>query len=150
MRGLYVRSPLRAQHLSDLVRRGRRWRPADRVGALDELGERKDENVGAVGASYEYRFNKLFGLGGFVEYSGGSVDAWSFGVPLYIRPIEEVRLEVAPGFEREEGKTDFLFRVGGAYEFEIAENMALGPELFLDFVDRHVNGIYGLGFGVHF
>ena len=112
--------------------------------------EHESKTVGAIGLNYEYRINELFGVGAFAEYAGGDVEALSFGVPLFIHPYDEFRFALAPGLEHEDSKTHFLFRAGASYEFEIAEDWILAPELNFDFVDSHTNIIYGLNLGRSF
>ena len=77
------------------------------------------ENGFSFGLLYEYRRNKLFGVGGFWEYAAGDFDKWSVGLPLFIHPYKGFRFFVAPGFEHKDSENEFLFRTGGSYEFEV-------------------------------
>jgi hypothetical protein len=104
----------------------------------------------ATGMSYGYRISKLFGVGGFIEYTRKEEDVWTFGVPLYVYPYQGVRLLLAPGLEREGSKNEFLVRLGIAYEFEI-DRWSIAPEFNIDLVEggRRVL-VYGLSFGYGF
>jgi hypothetical protein len=52
--------------------------------------------------------------------------------------------------EHREGETEFLFRAGVAYEFELSERWAVIPEVNVDFVDGEEAFVFGLSFGFGF
>jgi hypothetical protein len=84
------------------------------------------------------------GVGGLGEYAGGDFDSWVLGVPLFIHPYADLIVWLAPGVEIEDGETDFLFRVGLGYEFEIYPRWSLAPELNFDFAGGDTKLVYGL------
>ena len=87
------------------------------------------------------------GLGGLVEYTKSR--EWVLAVPLYIHASEARKLFVAPGVETADGDSEFLVRLGTAYEFEMGD-WTLAPELSFDFVDDEVKTVSGVNFGGEF
>ena len=106
----------------------------------------------SVGLTYEYRLSDMFGIGGFAEYAGADFREWVFGLPLFLHPYKGLRFLVAPGIdvETEEGDSEFLLRLGVAYEFEIHEKWSITPEFNVDFVDGDQVLVYGLSYGYAF
>ena len=82
-----------------------------------------------IGADYEYRFTKLFGLGLFLNYIYGDFNVWVIGLPtVFLHPWKELTLIVSPGVEIEEGgETEVLLRLGGYYEFSLGGNGSWRP-----------------------
>jgi len=101
----------------------------------------------SLGIAYERRFIGKIGLGGLVEYTKSR--EWVLAVPLYFHASEAWKLFVAPGVETADGDSEFLVRLGTAYEFEMG-GWTLAPELSFDFVDDEVKTIVGLNFGFEF
>jgi hypothetical protein len=120
------------------------------LGNTYEDSDHGSENGFTVGFSYERRFIKLLGIGGFYEYAGGDFDKWSIGVPLFIHPYKGLRFQIAPGLEHRESDDEFLFRLGVAYDFNISEQLAIVPEVNVDFVDGEEAFVFGLTLGVGF
>jgi len=106
-----------------------------------------DDTELSLGIAYERRFNGKVGLGGLVEYTKSR--EWVLAVPLYFHATESWKLFAAPGVEIEDGGSEFLVRLGTAYEFEMG-GWTLAPELSFDFVDSEVKTIIGLNFGFEF
>jgi hypothetical protein len=84
------------------------------------------------------------GIGGLAEYAGGDFDSWVLGVPFFIHPYAGWIAWLAPGAELEDGDTNFLFRAGLGYEFEIYPRWSLAPEINFDFTDGDTKLVYGL------
>ena len=120
------------------------------VGGIYEDGEHGSEDGFAVGLTYERRFSKLLGVGGFCEYAFGDFDSWAIGVPLFIHPHKGWRFAIAPGMEHRDSDNEFLFRTGVAYEFELSERWAMIPEFNVDFVDGDESYAVGVSFGFGF
>lgn len=120
------------------------------LGNTHEDADHGSENGLSVGFTYERRLTDLLGVGGFYEYAAGDFDKWSIGVPLFMHPYGAWRLDFAPGLEHREGETEFLFRAGVAYEFELSERWAVIPEVNVDFVDGEEAFVFGLSFGFGF
>jgi len=109
-----------------------------------------DENGFSVGLDYEHRLNTIFGAGGLVEYSAGDFDSWVVAASLFIHPYKGFRLILAPGFENKDSSSNFLFRTGVAYQFEIGNKWSISPEYNLDFVHNETVQVYGVSFGFGF
>lgn len=110
----------------------------------------KDENGFSVGLDYEHRLNAIFGAGGLVEYTAGDFDSWVIAPSLFIHPYKGFRLILAPGVETKESKSNFLFRTGLAYQFEIGNKWSISPEYNVDFVHGETVHVYGVSFGLGF
>ena len=95
----------------------------------------EDNDEFSIGLDYEYRFHKIFGIGGLVEYTGGDCDSWIFGVPVFIHPYKGAQFIVAPGFISEDDETDFLLRLGAGYQVEIGKGWSLTPQYNVDFIE---------------
>jgi hypothetical protein len=112
-------------------------------------GTYEDDDTGfSMGGEYEYRFRKLFGLGPMAEYTAGVFDSWVLGVPFILHPHDGWVLLAAPGVEIADGETEFLFRIGGAYEFEVGEKLSIAPEINIDFTEGEQKFVFGLAFGL--
>ena len=103
----------------------------------------------SAGLAYEYRLNQILGIGGLVEYVGGDFEEWIGAVPIFVHPYQGLRFLLAPGLVFEEHGTEFLFRTGLAYEFEI-DRLSITPEFNVDFVDGEEVLVYGVSFGYGF
>jgi len=118
------------------------------------LGNTHDdgEDGFTVGLGYEYRLSQLFGIGGFVEFTGGDLEEWILAPALTLHPYKGWRFLVAAGVDvsRHDRDNEFLFRVGAGYEFEIGEKWAIIPSFNVDFVDNSEVLVYGLNFGYKF
>ncbi len=115
------------------------------------LGNSHEEHMDgfSAGLAYEYRLNQMFGIGGLVEYVGGDFEEWIGAVPIFVHPYKGLRFLLAPGLVFEEHGTEFLFRTGLAYEFEI-DRLSITPEFNLDFVDGEEILVYGMSIGYGF
>jgi len=109
-----------------------------------------NENGFSVGMDYEHRLNTILGVGGLVEYSAGDFDSWVVAASLFIHPYKGFRLIIAPGLENKDSSSNFLFRTGVAYQFELGNNWSISPEYNLDFVHSETVQVYGLSFGFGF
>ena len=105
-----------------------------------------------VGLGYEYSLNQLFGIGGFMEFTGGDLKEWILAPAFVLHPYKGWRFLVAAGVDggRHDRDNEFLFRVGAGYEFEIGEKWAIIPSFNVDFVDNSEVLVYGLNFGYKF
>ena len=109
-------------------------------------GNTKDgsENGASIGLEYEYQINPRFGIGVLGEYASGDFDSWVIGIPVFIHPHAGWFFRLAPGLEFEDSETNFLFRAGLGYEFELMPRWSLAPEINADFVDGDTKLVYGL------
>jgi hypothetical protein len=103
-----------------------------------------------VGADYEYRLSNLIGLGGFVDYAGGDIDAVVVGGGLFIHPWRDLRLLTGAGKEMHNGHGELLVRLGVSYDFHI-KKWILTPVIDVDLLENgHQNWVYGIAVGKAF
>ena len=108
-----------------------------------------DENALSVGLSYHRLLNPTVSVGVLGEYASDPLDSWVLGVPVIFRVGKGWQFTAMPGVEREHGKSEFLFRTGIGYEFEL-KGYSLKPEVSADFVDGDVAIVTGLSVGFRF
>ena len=105
------------------------------VGYALERKRDKDEEAGAIGVEYEYRFSQHWGVGGVIEGLGKDVirDV-SLAALVSFHPAGGWRLFAGPGYEFTQKKDEFLFRTGVGYEFSFGNHWTLAPEVIADFI----------------
>ena len=103
-----------------------------------------------VGAQYEYRLNRLFGIGGTVEYVAGDFSKWAITLPIFFHPYAGWEFRVAPGVEIEDDETFLSGNVGVSYEFELNEQWVLQPDAELTFTKEDIFLSYSLGLTFRF
>ena len=113
-------------------------------------GESTHHNF-TVGAEYELRFHRIFGVGAAVEYITHEKN-WLFVFPAYFHVYRGLKLITGPGFERkhEHADTEVVLRIGAMYSFEFAHRYSVTPAIALDLIGRDNAIVYGLNFGVAF
>lgn len=113
----------------------------------DESGR----NNFTLGAEYEFRFPRVFGIGGTVEYITHEKN-WLFVFPAYFHVYRGLKLQVGPGLERkhEHAETEAVVRVGAMYSFEFAHRYSITPAVALDLIGRDNAIVYGVNIGVGF
>lgn len=106
------------------------------IGYALERKRAKDEEAGAIGVEYGYRFSEKWGVGAVVEALGSDTirDA-SVVVPLSFHPYAGWRLFSGPGVEFGEKHNDWMLRIGGGYEFELGNRWTLAPEVVYDVIE---------------
>jgi hypothetical protein len=116
---------------------------------LGDTHTEDDEDAFTMGLDYEYRVAPVFGIGALGEYAGGNIESGVIGAPLSLHPYGGVRLVAMPGVEITEEHTNFLFRLGIGYEFEL-ERWTIAPEFNADFVESDTNLVFGVSVGLGF
>ncbi|MFV1959050.1 MAG: hypothetical protein ACC662_06515 [Planctomycetota bacterium] len=105
--------------------------------------EERGGGGGTLGFDYEYRVSERVGIGPFVDYVRGNLDALALGAGVFLHPCEGLGLYVAPGIDishavEEDGERAWrvkpLVRVGAFYELEVGRGFALSPATYLDFI----------------
>ena len=122
------------------------------LGYALERKRAKDEEAGAVGIEYGYRFSKKWGVGAVIESLGSdTVRDASIVIPLSFHPYAGWRLFTGPGVEFGEEQNDWMLRFGGGYEFELVNRRTLAPEVVYDVVESGKRTyIFGLALGRSF
>ena len=105
----------------------------------------------SLGLDYEYRLNRHFGIGGFIELTGADFRDGVIGVPFFWHVWGDLTLLAAPGVEIESDSSSAsaLLRLGGEYGFEMGKGWEVVPGLYFDFSDDTVV-VYGLNFTMKF
>jgi len=115
----------------------------NRFSLFGGMTQEGSDHGASVGLEYEYRLGSYLGVGGLAEYAGGDFDSWVLGVPFFIHIYAGWVVWLAPGVEIEDSETNFLFRAGMGYEFEIYPRWSLAPEVNFDFTDGDTKLVYG-------
>ena len=122
------------------------------VGYALERKRGKDEEAGAIGLEYAYRFAEHWSVGGVIEGLGDDVirDV-SIAALVSFHPAGGWRLFGGPGYEFTEKKDELLFRTGVGYEFSLGNHWTLAPEIIADFIEGGKRTyIFGLALGREF
>lgn len=107
-------------------------------------------NSPTIGLDYEYRVNKLLGVGAILERADGKLNATTLLAVADIHFWNGLIMQVGPGFERSNHDSIFVTRLGVLYEFEV-ENFTISPQLHWDYHDGEPNTIVaGAAFGFSF
>lgn len=106
------------------------------LGYALERKRTEDEEAGAIGVEYGYRFSEKWGVGAVVEALGtDTVRDASVVVPLSFHPYAGWRLFAGPGVEFGDKHNDWMLRFGGGYEFELGSRWTLAPEFVYDVIE---------------
>jgi hypothetical protein len=134
------------------------------LGGTTESIRDESETFFSAGLTYERRLSQLIGLGIGGEFVFGDEGREALAGLLFIlHPIGGLGLAVGPGLEvakeshgeegheEEETSTHAALRVGATYEFEVGEQFAVAPAVYVDFVDgKDPVLVWGLEFGLGF
>ena len=114
------------------------------------LDDDEDTTDFTAGIDYEYRVNRLLGIGAVVEHAFGDVDATTALVVMDIHIYKGFIVQTGPGYEwpdAEEEDDRFVYRLGGLYEFEVGE-FTVSPQLHIDFAEDADDAlVFGVAFG---
>jgi len=110
-----------------------------------------DETAFTFGVDYEYRLNKLIGVGGVAEHAVGGIDATSLLAVADIHLWRGLALQLGPGVEfvdEEDGSETFAIgRIGMLYELEFVEGFTLSPQFHYDVSSGEDAIVFGIAFG---
>lgn len=107
----------------------------NRIGLFLGVTHRASEDDGSFGLEYERRLSDLFGIG-LIWESTPSARERVLAVPaLFLHPVGDLGVVLAPGVEHEEGEDLFLFRVGLSWDFELGGRFTVAPGVNYDFVE---------------
>ena len=95
-----------------------------------------DEEAGAIGLDYVYRYHENWGIGGFVEGLGDDVIRdLSVGLLMMYYPVAGWSLFAGPGYEFTDKHNEILFRIGTGYDFTLPNKWTVGPKLSYDLIE---------------
>jgi len=106
----------------------------------------KGQNAFTIGADYEYRFHRYWGAAVLVDYATANIDSTLVAGGVFLHPVGDLRLLVAPGVDHHHGHNEFVVRIGALYDFHVG-NWSISPTLHIDVLDHKENIIYGIGLG---
>ena len=92
----------------------------------------KSTTSDSIGLGYEYRINRLWGVGVMGEAAGHVIDAFIVGVPVLVYPYGGWFVLAAPGVEFGSGETSVMVRLGTGYDFKLGKRFSLAPEFDVD------------------
>ena len=70
----------------------------------------------------------------------------ALAIATFVHFGKKLRLQVAPGIEREHGHNEFSVRAGLAYQFRL-KRVSVSPAFNVDFVDGEEITVYGISVG---
>ena len=112
-----------------------------------------DETAFTLGVDYEYRINKLFGVGAVAEYAFDDIDATTLLAVVDVHLWRGLALQVGPGVEfvdeGEENETFAIGRIGALYELDF-EGYTISPQFHYDISSGKDAIVFGLAIGVAF
>jgi hypothetical protein len=137
------------------------------LGVTNESGH---DDEATWGLEYARRLSPRWGVGGLLDYAGGSQRNFVIAPFVYWKPYSGgFTLLLAPGVEYHNGRgetdhhlfknetasvdedeTYFVLRLGATYWFHVGSRYAIGPTVDLDFVDGEEVWAYGVNFEVMF
>ena len=111
----------------------------------------QDETEFTYGIEYEYKFDKMWGIGAVYEktdnaHHGDGVDVALASV--YLHPWKNLRLGLGFGKEKIGGDhphSEDLYRVSASYEFHVGD-FGVAPTFAVDFIDDEEALVLGVAF----
>ena len=100
----------------------------------------EDETAFTLGIDYEYRLNKVLGLGFVAEHAFGPINSTTLLAVADIHVMGGLAIQTGPGVEFVNDESFFVTRLGALYELEVGENFTIAPQLHYDF-SSHENAI---------
>ncbi len=110
-------------------------------------GESDGETSATVGLEYEFRFCRWMGGGVLFEDVFGGQREFLIIVPFSLHPWRGLRLTAGPGADFRSEDTEFVFRAGIGYEFELGKGWTLAPEVAGDFANSANSLVFGVSLG---
>jgi len=117
-----------------------------------------DETAFTLGLDYEYRINRLLGVGFVVEQAFGNIDSTTILAVTDIHLWRGLALQIGPGIEildeetafgGEESATNFVARFGALYEVEFEGGYTLSPQIHYD-ASKEDALVFGVSLGLAF
>lgn len=100
-----------------------------------------------IGVDYQYRINRVFGVGGVLDHATGDFQSTLVAPALFLH-VKQLSFTIAPGLEFSGEETEFVVRIGAEYEFELSR-FAIVPGVFYDTErDGFPTWVYGVAFSI--
>ena len=105
-----------------------------------------------TGLEYEYQLSEWLGIRGFVDYEGGKLKDWLYGVGASVHvPNTGLVFFVGGGVEHEGSHDKAILRLDIEYQIHRTENIHIAPTVGYEFPDRGEGAWFaGLMWGVSF
>ena len=105
----------------------------------------KDASAFTIGADYQYRINKIFGVGALIDHAAGDLQSTIIGPALFLH-VSPFEFMVAPVIENSDDELSPVVRLGVGYEIELSV-LSIVPSVFMD-TERagEITVVYGLSF----
>lgn len=100
-----------------------------------------------LGADYERRWHRWYGVGVTVESVFGEAREFIVAPMFLLHPVGDLRVALVPGAEKAAGGWDFLFRIELDYAFEWRPGWTVSPTIALDFARGERIVIMGASMG---
>lgn len=118
------------------------------VGAFLGITSADEHTYGTFGGEYEYRIDRMFGVGVLVEHTpkahhgdGTTI----FMGQLHLHPWKELRLTGGYGREKihhEGSHSEDVLRLGVAYDFHM-NGFGIAPTFNVDWINGHTSKVFG-------
>ena len=116
---------------------------------LSALTFEGSELAPSVGLDYEYRTSEFLGLGSVLEYAFENIDATTLLAVADLHFTPSFIMQTGPGVEWIEGTSEFVYRLGVLYEWEIS-GLTISPQIHYDFTSDDDAIITGVACGFAF
>jgi len=109
-----------------------------------------EETVFTLGVDYEYRVNRLLGVGFVAEQTFADVDGTTLIAVADIHLWRGLAIQVGPGIELVDDVTYAIGRLGTLYEIELEHEFTIAPQVHYDFSEGEDAIVFGIGIGKAF
>ena len=109
-------------------------------------------HAATIGLDYEYRVNRLLGVGVVGEYAFEPIESTTLLGVVDVHIWRGFAVQIGPGAVVDhEGEGYFVFRFGGLYEFELPHGYTVSPQMHFDEISGEADEfVYGIAFGKSF
>ena len=102
-----------------------------------------------IGGDYEYRVNRLVGVGMVLEHAFGEIDATTILGVTDLHIWKGFVIQLGAGVEFINQKEFLVGRIGALYEFELENGFTFAPQVHYD-ISHEDSLVFGASFGVSF
>ncbi|RZO64188.1 MAG: hypothetical protein EVA70_08580 [Parvularculaceae bacterium] len=107
----------------------------------------EDLTAFTVGIDYEYRVNRLLGLGFVVERAFGEIDATTVLAVADIHIWRGLAVQAGPGIEFVGNEEVAVGRIGTLYEVTLDSGYTISPQLHYDISAEEDSLVFGIAIG---
>lgn len=108
-----------------------------------------DASAFTIGADYQYRVNRILGVGAFIDYASGKIHSTLIGPAIFVH-VWNFEFTIAPSVEFSDNDVAATYRLGVQYDFEMSK-FSVSPALYFDSERKEKPAwVYGVSFGFKF